>query len=336
MNFPNLFIVSYGRTGSTVLMGILNAIPGYVIRGENGDLTGHLMAIADDLAPHASATPTTPRDAWFGGELYTGGKLTDAFRAFVDRLLLGDAPPPGVRCYGFKEIRYTAETAAAKVAFLERLYPGAGFVYSVRDSARVARSEFQTGLDAAYFDIVRAELTRLAERPNGFLFSHDELIAEPDKLLPRLFDFVGEPYDAPKIKALLETPHGYSRPRPDAFNTDFPFHVRAGVNAPGIGMLYVNRFERGPRSAIVGGFAGAAGFAPDTLREKSGRRILRAAAQPARMQRADGTEVTVTNFLMEIDCPPSVDRLDLLLPGGELLFELHNLRHLGRDLGRKG
>src|SRR5688572_1085508 len=31
----HLFIVTYGRSGSTLLQGVLNSIPGYLIRGEN-------------------------------------------------------------------------------------------------------------------------------------------------------------------------------------------------------------------------------------------------------------------------------------------------------------
>ena len=29
------FVVTYGRSGSTLLMGVLNSIPGYCLRGEN-------------------------------------------------------------------------------------------------------------------------------------------------------------------------------------------------------------------------------------------------------------------------------------------------------------
>ena len=32
-----VFVMTYGRSGSTLLMGLLNTIPGYLIRGENDD-----------------------------------------------------------------------------------------------------------------------------------------------------------------------------------------------------------------------------------------------------------------------------------------------------------
>ncbi len=37
-----LFVVTYGRSGSTLVGGLLNAIPGYLIRGENDDALRHL------------------------------------------------------------------------------------------------------------------------------------------------------------------------------------------------------------------------------------------------------------------------------------------------------
>ena len=39
-----IFIVTYGRSGSTLLQGILNSIPGYLVRGENRQALRHLYA----------------------------------------------------------------------------------------------------------------------------------------------------------------------------------------------------------------------------------------------------------------------------------------------------
>jgi hypothetical protein len=63
---------------------------------------------------------------------------------------------------------------------------------------------------------------------------------------------------------------------------------------------------------------------------------MRFQRQEAQMRRqGDGAETPVTSFIMELECPASVDHLEILLPTGDTLFELHNLRHLGRDLGRR-
>lgn len=39
--FGSVLIITYGRSGSTLLQGILNSIPGYLIRGENENLMAH-------------------------------------------------------------------------------------------------------------------------------------------------------------------------------------------------------------------------------------------------------------------------------------------------------
>jgi hypothetical protein len=40
-----VFIVTYGRSGSTLLQGVLNSIPGYLVRGENRQALRHLRAL---------------------------------------------------------------------------------------------------------------------------------------------------------------------------------------------------------------------------------------------------------------------------------------------------
>ena len=37
-----VFVVTYGRSGSTLLQNVLNTIPGYCIRGENANTLAHL------------------------------------------------------------------------------------------------------------------------------------------------------------------------------------------------------------------------------------------------------------------------------------------------------
>ncbi|NQX94486.1 MAG: hypothetical protein HRT64_06140, partial [Erythrobacter sp.] len=45
----HLFVVTYGRSGSTVLQKLLNSIEGYCIRGENGGIVQDLAAAARTL-----------------------------------------------------------------------------------------------------------------------------------------------------------------------------------------------------------------------------------------------------------------------------------------------
>ena len=40
----SLFVVTYGRAGSTLLQNMLNALPGVTLRGENNNLLAPLVA----------------------------------------------------------------------------------------------------------------------------------------------------------------------------------------------------------------------------------------------------------------------------------------------------
>src|SRR5690606_768941 len=69
-----LFIVTYGRSGSTLLMSILDTLPGFCIRGENGGVLYDLFTF------HTKATnarekwsgrkPLEPLHPWYGIDGY--------------------------------------------------------------------------------------------------------------------------------------------------------------------------------------------------------------------------------------------------------------------------
>ena len=44
-----VFVVTYGRSGSTVLQNMLNALPGHILRGENANLLAPLVRAWQDL-----------------------------------------------------------------------------------------------------------------------------------------------------------------------------------------------------------------------------------------------------------------------------------------------
>ncbi len=46
--------MTYGRSGSTLVQGILDSIPGYLIRGENRDALPHLFAYHQTLVKEAA------------------------------------------------------------------------------------------------------------------------------------------------------------------------------------------------------------------------------------------------------------------------------------------
>ncbi|HEY9292796.1 MAG TPA: hypothetical protein VIP98_16060, partial [Microlunatus sp.] len=71
-----LFVVTYGRSGSTLLQGILNSIPGYLVRGENRSVLRHLYKYQQGLDRDRSLLyrpeqPLPTTHAWFGMDLFS-------------------------------------------------------------------------------------------------------------------------------------------------------------------------------------------------------------------------------------------------------------------------
>ncbi|MFM8895051.1 MAG: hypothetical protein ACKOE2_06670, partial [Actinomycetales bacterium] len=104
-NLGYLAVVTYGRTGSTVIQAALNALPGVLIRGENyGALRGlrqYLQSVAETASRHHAGRPTHP---WYGSaRLDPSAVLADQRRHVLQYLL---RPSRDTRVVGFKEIRY--------------------------------------------------------------------------------------------------------------------------------------------------------------------------------------------------------------------------------------
>jgi len=63
MNFPSVLIITYDRSGSTLLQGILNSIDGCLIRGENNGFCLHLFLAQQHPERHSNGV-------WYGAGLF--------------------------------------------------------------------------------------------------------------------------------------------------------------------------------------------------------------------------------------------------------------------------
>ncbi len=103
-----VFVVTYGRSGSTLLQSLLNSCKGVQIRGENGNVLYHLYraAMAARSTRQIGKTPQTvvPDGPWYGaGEVRPVLFESELIGNFVRTVL---APDDGIQVTGFKEIRY--------------------------------------------------------------------------------------------------------------------------------------------------------------------------------------------------------------------------------------
>ncbi|MEX0426274.1 sulfotransferase [Nocardioides sp. DS6] len=216
-----VFIVTYGRSGSTLLQGLLDSIPGWLIRGENAGsvypLFQHHKLITERPQSRPRPTPTTARDPWFGLDGYPRQQALRELRALVLDTLL--RPEPDTRVTGFKEIRWQSPDLVDYLEFLRLLFPGARFVFNTRDHEKVVASWQKKGggwadrdRDAQLVEVARIEKLQLAAADAlgdaAYRVHFDDYVADVGALRG-LFDWLGEEYDEPRLRAVMETQHSY-------------------------------------------------------------------------------------------------------------------------------
>jgi hypothetical protein len=210
-----VFVVTYGRSGSTLLQGILCSQPGFLIRGENGGVLEQLFRFhrrADaERAKHEGQLPTTPRNPWHGIDGYPPDLALAHMRALVRDTLL--RPAPDTRVAGFKEIRWPERDLPAFLDFVLELFPNAVFVVNTRNLDDVAKSGFWVGqknvrakLQATEAKMLAAT-TALGER--AYRVHYDDYVADPMQL-KGLFAWLGEDFDPDRVQLVLKRRHSYA------------------------------------------------------------------------------------------------------------------------------
>lgn len=209
----HLFIVTYGRSGSTLLQGLLNSIPGYLIRGENDGAVYHLHQF------HAACTqkkrrlrkrfelPLDTTNPHFGLDEFPAKVSLRMLRRLVTSTVL--RPEEDTRVTGFKEIRWYQDDLPAYVDFLRELFPDARFLVNTRDHEAVLRSGWwpdkpQDGrlerMETAILDLA----TSLGDA--AYRVHFDDYTSDPT-VLRGLFTWLGEDFDETQVRAVLGVRH---------------------------------------------------------------------------------------------------------------------------------
>lgn len=209
-----LFVITYGRSGSTLLQGILNTIDGYLIRGENrglmGDLyTFHQRAVKDrDERKKAEPIPVT--HPWFGIDGYPDGAALSGMRQLALTTFI--RPENDSRVVGYKEIRWPRYGLPEFVDYLRKVFPGARFVINTRSLKEVSRSKWWNDKPDALTELRATEKRFLAVADSlgeaAFRVHYDDYVADPTTLRP-LFDWLGEDFDEQRIRHTMERRHSY-------------------------------------------------------------------------------------------------------------------------------
>lgn len=218
MNFRFAFVVTYGRSGSTLLNGILNSIPNTCIRGENNGALMHIyrsVRALERTREISNGPPDTPVSPWYGN--YTIDMESFRHRvvqAFIDSAL---CPPADSELLGFKEIRYTDGEMSDRefsdfLKFITESFPNPCFIFNFRNSKDVRKSKWWRRKWRSRRIIDRAakrfETAYQEHRERSYKVNYDEYIADPNSLIG-LFEFLGAPFDLSQIQSVLSKKHSY-------------------------------------------------------------------------------------------------------------------------------
>lgn len=219
----HVLILTYGRSGSTLLQGLLNRAPTVHVAGENGDFVYHLFKanqVIEATKAQVGQDPSrTPRHPFFGIDAIDADRLRVDLARAVDRQIIASCPagkqPTTV---GYKEIRYPYKQDLAEyLRFLDALFSDCAFLFLFRDLGRVLKS----GMFAELSEAKRGNLHSLfrefektatefsMKHPQCALLKYEDFTQDPSKLLRQLSE-VGLSYGLDELEEVLEVPHSYT------------------------------------------------------------------------------------------------------------------------------
>lgn len=216
-DYSYIFIVTYARSGSTLLQSLINAAPGVDIKGENTNALYHLYKSYASLALTAErgSEKTYERDnPWYGAANITVDQfLTTVLTAFIADIL---RPVAGTKVTGFKEVRYGSsfmDKAEFKgyTDFLLRVFPNSRIVCNSRNAEEVAKSGFLKDRNAEHVirNVERCDIrfqTLVSDHPKRCIAVRHGIYNKDFENLRALFDFLELEFDEDRVKAVLEKP----------------------------------------------------------------------------------------------------------------------------------
>jgi hypothetical protein len=223
MNFQSVLIITYGRSGSTLLQGLLNSIEGCVIRGENYSMCHGLFLSYRALQKtkdefgigEYSLSVTEP---WYGAAWLDEQRFLDDARELVFHQLMPENAGTFPQCIGFKEIRYSPPNIEFTLLhdyldFLSKLFPNPAFIFLTRNHDQVVQSgwwknEGEVGVKRNLEQFEATTSTYVKEKSFIFTLDYSDMTNRTPRL-KQLFEFLGAPYIEENIDQVLAVKHSY-------------------------------------------------------------------------------------------------------------------------------
>lgn len=216
-----LLLITYPRTGSTVLNRVLNASPGHTIRGESVGAINHLCRFVRSLEevkhnipllfPHLDSSDD--RSPIWGADKITLSSVVNSVRNLVVHELLH--PEHNTSVVGWKETMISPvyddpEFAFDVLMFLRELLPDVRVIFNVRNSADVSKSSFWKYRQEAYWEtekwrkwIIGMHEEQVFGKDKSLLLDYDIWSSNPDILCSQLRRF-DVPVNIVDTKTLLQ------------------------------------------------------------------------------------------------------------------------------------
>jgi hypothetical protein len=210
--------VTYGRSGSTLLMGVLNSVPCVKILGENHNAYTHLWQFVSNMYRAKDGNDNMQRNynvygarnSWWND--FTKTTLHEQVRLMCENII---DPIDIFKYVGFKEIRYPSlkQELTPYLHFLNVVF-NPFFIFLTRNLHDTCLSKWHAKNYAKcvksltlFEDALRLHMVNHLEE-RWIHLSYEELC---DGNVKNLFDWLGlkKYYDKDIIKAVLDVKHGY-------------------------------------------------------------------------------------------------------------------------------
>lgn len=220
--FRSLYVLTYGRSGSTLLTGYLSMLPGIRLRGENY-LFPLPLAEADERLRHVTNLSYGNREKtaspWYGSQLTSYARWRRDIRRAVLNQLYPRQPFP--RTLGFKEIRWwyrlPADRFEAILGWLVGLFSPGAVVVLTRDLDRVMAGAWWAELSEEERASQRSQVEAFEARALDYARNHADhahavtyegFTSDPD-VARALTEFLGLRFDEKTWRRALSQEFSY-------------------------------------------------------------------------------------------------------------------------------
>jgi hypothetical protein len=201
------FIVTHGRSGSTILQVLLNQALGGCVRGENRSILSG-MRDSYEAALYAKFAvgryANDPRSPWWGIGDVSSEELAASFRRTMLDCVI--RPPSDCTFCGFKEIRYMPPFVPdlnTHLDFMSTVFPNALFIFNTREVETTVKSGWwpeQEGAAEALATMHQSiEEAHHSRQWNSILVRYEELVLAPTRVVNKIAHCLDLPEADPSV-----------------------------------------------------------------------------------------------------------------------------------------